>query len=69
MKQTYKKRDLFTVEEVTYNDGVVLFNIKGKNEDGVFSSGLYKDMDLIIQILELIGKIELKNVYISNKKE
>lgn len=63
---TYKtQQDLFTVEEVIYSDGVIRYNINGKDENGTFSEGLFNDIDLIIAILVKIGKISKPAVYLS----
>ena len=62
MKKDYTKKKLFVVNEFTYNDGITRYEI----EDGDSStSGMYDDIDLLIEILRLIGKIELKSVTIS----
>jgi len=63
---TYKKNELFTVEEVVYSDGITRYNITHKNEEGFkCSSGMYNDIDLLIEILERIGKISTPRVYVS----
>jgi hypothetical protein len=59
---TYKSRDLFTVGEIAYSDGVVLYTIKGELPDKTnWSSGLHNSTDLIVQVLIAIGKISVKS--------
>ena len=63
---TFKIKDLFTVEQIDYSDGVIRYNIKGKDQDGTsFSCGVYSEMETIIEMLVLMGKISRPTVYVS----
>lgn len=59
-KKQYETSDLFTVEEVRYEDGQTLYMLKGIKADGTtWSSGMHNSTDLIVHVLQAIGKIEL----------
>lgn len=62
----YNKKKLFEVVEIKYDDGAILYDIQGQNDEGGFwSSGLFNEVELIIEVLHQIGKIDRPRVYIS----
>lgn len=60
---TYKKKTLFSVVEVEYSDGTILFDLEGEDEHGTWSSGLYNLEDLLVQILFKTGKVKETTTY------
>lgn len=61
---TYKTKDIFTVEEISYSDGMIRYNVKGKDKHGTFDVGPFNDIDLLIEVMEQIGKIKTKAIYV-----
>ena len=67
MKKDYESKIICSIEEISYPDCAIRYNLKGKDEQGKWSEGLYNEVELIAHILEKIGKIKISKVFISPK--
>lgn len=65
---SYKKETLFTLNAIHYDDGQTLYTLGNEREDGTsWSSGMFNEIDLVIEVLKQIGKIEESaKVFVSN---
>lgn len=59
---TYKCRNIATIEEVVYSDGITLYNLI--TDDGNSSEGLFNQTEIIIHLLVAMGKMSRPKTYI-----
>jgi len=59
----YEEREVAKIIEYVYPDGTIAYIVENHDEHGEGSVGMLTQMEVLIELLVLMGKIDRPNVY------